>query len=61
MGKENETIWVRLRRAFKRVVLFPQRGDGGLITDKTLIVTKNKNDSTVVIKDSVIVARPMNQ
>ena len=54
MGKENETIWVRLRRAFKRIVLFPQRGDGGIHSEKGLILTKPQTDSCIVVKDTVV-------
>ena len=57
MGKENETIWVRLRRAFKRMVMFPQRGDGGAYTDKYLPITKQQADSSIVVKDSTVVSR----
>ena len=59
MGKQKETIWLRLRRAFKRVVLFPQRGDGGIYSDKFIQVTKPQTDSSVVVKDSTVVSRPL--
>ena len=59
MGKQKETIWLRLRRAFKRVVLFTKRGDGGIYSDKFIQVTKPQTDSSVVVKDSTVVSRPL--
>lgn len=59
MGKDKEKFWLRLRRAFKRVVLFPQRGDGGAYSDKLIQISKSPNDSSVVVKDSTVVSRPL--
>ena len=59
MGKKKR--WVRLKRAIqwlKKVNVEPSRGDGGFITDKTLIVTKPQIDSSFVIKDTSVIARP---
>ena len=56
--------WVRLKRFIQRLIRVevpPQQGDGGFISDKTLIVTKPQIDSTLTIKDTATVARPMNQ
>ena len=61
MGKDKEKFWLRLRRAFKRVVLFPQRGDGGAHSDKFIQVTKPPTDSSFVIKDTAVIAYPKKQ
>ena len=59
-NKEKETIWVRLKRVFRRMVALPQRGDGGAHSDKAIeVVTKHKQDTTLIQKDS-IVAKPRN-
>ena len=57
-NKEKETIWVRLKRVVRRMVHIPQRGDGGAHSDKFIQVTKPQTDSTFVINDSAVVARP---
>lgn len=59
--KGKETLWVRLKRAIRRIRVHPMAGDGGFITDKTLIVTKPQNDTTLIIKDTTVVARPIKQ
>lgn len=55
--------WVRLKRLIQRLIRveLPQQGDGGFISDKTLIVMKPQIDSTLTIKDTATIARPMNQ
>lgn len=56
--------WVRLKRLIQRLIrveMPPQRGDGGAYTDKYLPIMTHKNDSTLTIKDTATVARPMNQ
>lgn len=56
--------WVRLKRFIQKLIRVetpPQRGDGGLYTDKFIQVTKPQIDSTLTIKDTATVARPMNQ
>ena len=58
-NNQKETIWIRLKRAVKRMVT-PQRGDGGAYTDKYIQITKPQTDSTFVIKDTAVVARPRN-
>ena len=58
-NKEKETVWVRLKRVFRRMVALPQRGDGGLFSDKGVIVTKPQQDTTLIQKDT-IVAKPRN-
>ena len=56
---KRESIWVRLKRAIRRLKVPPMAGDGGFITDKTLIVTKPQTDSTFVVKDTAVV-KPTN-
>lgn len=61
MGKKKR--WVRLKRAIQKLKLIntpPQRGDGSIVSDKAWDVIGNKtpNDSTFVIKDTAVVARP---
>lgn len=58
MARKSDNIWIRLKRAFRRMVLLPQRGDGGIISDKTLMVTKQQKDSTSVIKDTIVIVKP---
>ena len=58
-NKEKETIWVRLKRVFRRMVALPQRGDGGAYTDKYLPIMKPQQDTTLIQKDT-IVAKPRN-
>ena len=57
--KRQETVWVRLKRVFRRMVALPQRGDGGAYSDKFIQVTKPQQDTTLIQKDS-IVAKPRN-
>ena len=52
---------VRLRRIVRRKRLQIGTGDGGAYSDKFIIVTKPQNDSTLTIKDTATIARPMNQ
>ena len=54
--------WVRLKKVIQRLLRIefpPQKGDGGLFSDKFIIVTKPQTDSTSVMKDSVVVAGPL--
>ena len=56
--------WVRLKRLIQRLIhieMPPQQGDGGLFSDKFIQVTKPQIDSTLTIKDTATIARPMNQ
>lgn len=57
--KDKKTIWVRLKRVFRKMINLPQRGDGGAFTDKYLPIMKPQQDSTLIQKDS-IVAKPRN-
>lgn len=57
--KDKETIWVRLKRVFRKMINLPQRGDGGAYSDKFIQVTKPQQDTTLIQKDS-IVAKPRN-
>lgn len=52
---------IRLRRIVRRKRLQIGTGDGGAYSDKFIIVTKPQNDSTLTIKDTATIARPMNQ
>lgn len=51
---------IRLRRIVRRKRLQIGTGDGGILSDKTIIVTKPQKDTTFIIKDTATVARPMN-
>ena len=56
--------WVRLKKVIQRLLRIefpPQQGDGGAHSDKGLILTRPKIDSTLTIKDTATIARPMNQ
>ena len=57
-NKNKETIWVRLKRVLKRVKVPTYGGDGGIHSDKGIQITKPQTDSTFVINDSAVVARP---
>ena len=62
MGKKK--TWVRLKKVIQRLLRIefpPQQGDGGLFSDKFIQVTKPQLDSTLTIKDTATIARPMNQ
>jgi hypothetical protein len=57
--------WVRLKRAIQKLKLIntpPQKGDGGFVSDKIVDIVggKHQGDSTFVVKDTVVVARPNN-
>lgn len=61
MGKKKR--WVRLKRAIQKLKFVDPntiRGDGGLMTEDFLnrLNNKDKTDSTFVIKDTAVVARP---
>ena len=61
MGNEKrEKWWVRLKKFIQRKKVNIGTGDGGAYSDKFLQVTKPQNDTTFVIKDTAVVARPMN-
>lgn len=59
MAKTVKKKWVRLNRFIQKLKLVDPntiRGDGGLMTDKMLNrPTNTKNDSTFIIKDTVVV------
>ena len=59
-NKDKPSIWVRLKRVLRRVKVPPQRGDGGAYTDKYIEITKPQTDSSFVVKDTAVVARPRN-
>lgn len=55
--------WVRLKRLINNLrkhQIEPSRGDGGLMTDDFLNRPNNpfQNDTTFIVKDSAVVARP---
>lgn len=56
---KKDSLWVRLKRAVRKVNFLPLWGDGGLFSDKAIITTKPQTDSTFVIKDSTVVTRPL--
>ena len=61
MGKKKR--WVRLKRAIQKLKLIqiePSRGDGGFISDTTAVIIGNRlpKDTTFIINDSAVVARP---
>ncbi len=64
MAKKVKKKWVRLKRFIQKLkIVDPStiQGDGGLMTDDFLNRNNtNKTDSTFVVKDSVVVARPKN-
>ena len=61
MENKKESIWVRLKRVIRRVTVPSFRGDGGAHSDKAIdIITKPQTDSSFVIKDTAVVARPRN-
>ena len=65
MVKKEKRKWVRLKRFIQKLkIVDPStiQGDGGLMTDDFLnrVNNQNQNDSTFVVKDSVVVARPTN-
>lgn len=63
MGKKKK--WIRLRRVInflKHIKIEPSRGDGGFLSDTTATVIGNRfqNDTTFIVNDSLVVARPKN-
>lgn len=61
MGKKKR--WVRLKRAIQKLKFVNPNigtGDGGLMTEDFLnrLNNKDKTDSTFVVKDTAVVARP---
>lgn len=63
MGKKKR--WVRLRRALQKLKLIDvpvPKGDGGFISDQVMGVIggKSQRDSTLIVKDTVVVAYPKN-
>ena len=57
--------WVRLKKVIQRLLRIefpPQKGDGGFVSDKIVDIVggKHQGDSTFVVKDTVVVARPNN-
>lgn len=46
--------WVRLKRMLRKKVNIP-RGDGGAYSDKLIQIARPQIDSTIVIKDTVVV------
>lgn len=60
----NKKKWVRLKKVLQRLNLIkiqPSRGDGGFISDTTAVIIRNRfqKDTTFIINDSAVVARPM--
>lgn len=53
-NKRGVDWWIRLKRFLRRVKVPPMSGDGGLFSDKAIIITKPQTDSTSVLKDSVV-------
>lgn len=53
-NKNSEDWWIRLKRFLRRVKVPPMSGDGGIHSDKAIIITKPQTDSTAVLKDSVV-------
>lgn len=51
---------IRLRRIVRRKRLQIGTGDGGAFTDKYLPIMKPQKDTTFVVKDTAVVARPIN-
>jgi hypothetical protein len=59
MKENKESIWLKLKRVVRRIIILPQRGDGGLFSEKYIQVTKPQQDTTLIQKDT-IVAKPRN-
>lgn len=60
MSSKKKNKWVRLKRVInwlKKIEMPPQKGDGGIISDKVMDVigSKHQKDSTFVIKDTAVV------
>lgn len=55
MVQRKQSIWIRLRKALRRIIL-PPRGDGGAHSDKLIQISRPPADTTLV-QDSVIVKR----
>lgn len=61
MGNEKrEKWWVRLKKFIQRKKVNIGTGDGGAFSDKFIQVANQKKDTTFVVKDTAVVARPMN-
>lgn len=63
MAKPVKKKWVRLKRFLQRLKLVDPstiRGDGGLMTEDFLNRPNNpfQKDTTFIVKDSAVVARP---
>lgn len=52
---------IRLRRIVRRKRLQIGAGDGGAHSDKLIQIAKPQKDTTFIIKDTAVVARPINQ
>lgn len=53
---------IRLRRIVRRKRLQIGTGDGGVMSDRNvIIIEKPQKDTTFVVKDTAVVARPINQ
>ena len=60
--KDNkESWWIRLKKVIRKMKVPPMAGDGGFITDKTLIVTSPPSDSTSVVRDTITIKPSITQ
>lgn len=57
MSEQKENLWVRLKRALRRIKVPPMSGDGGIHSDKGITVKKPQVDSSVVIQDTTVVRK----
>lgn len=54
-NREKETIWVRLKRVFRKIGARQQPGDGGAYSDKFIQVTKPQQDTTFIQNDTIVI------
>ena len=56
---KKDSLWVRLKRAVRKINFIPQWGDGGFVSDKIIEIRGNKhtNDTSFVVRDSTVIPK----